>query len=620
MKVSTFLIAAWATRLIVVGLFLIVVGSVANAQDGTNKFITRSGDKLREGSKEFRFISFNVPNLHLVEDNLPFEEMNAWRLPDEFELNDALESIRQMGGRVVRSYVISVRRADDDVTVPRHVTGPGQFNEDAFKTLDKVLEIAGKRGIRVILPFVDQWKWWGGIAEYAAFRGKAADQFWTDAQLIADFKQTINFVVNRRNTLTGTLYKDDKSILAWETGNELTSPAAWTREITAYIKSLDKNHLVIDGYHTGDRGFQQEVIDDPNVDIVSSHYYPNQKTPLLDAIEQTRQSIGGRKAFFVGEFGFIPTPLVRQVLDKVIADGVSGALIWSLRFHNRDGGYYWHTEGASSDAYKAYHWPGSRTGERYAELELVKLMREKAYEIQGLVPLALAPPASPVLLPIKSPAAISWRGSAGAAGYDVERASNPNGPWTIVGAGVDDTATQYGPLFSDEYAEAGRSYYYRVRAINAAGTSAPSNIAGPVRVDSLVLRDEMRDLARVFSSGGHLTLESREPRSAKEDAHRVKGSAGSWLVYRTLYPIRSATVRVFFERDVIDFDVLASTDGLTFIPVQAVRRDFFKASRDYNYWKGVAYHIDKPPRGSYFVKLVFRTDAQIASVEIEHRK
>jgi hypothetical protein len=40
----------------------------------------------------------------------------------------------------------------------------------------------------------------GGIVEYAGFRGKPADAFWTDPQVIADFKQTIAYVLNRKNT------------------------------------------------------------------------------------------------------------------------------------------------------------------------------------------------------------------------------------------------------------------------------------------------------------------------------------------------------------------------------------------------------------------------------------
>lgn len=63
-------------------------------------FVTRQGDRLMEGDKEFRFVSFNVPNLHYIEDNLPFEETNPWRIPDEVEIRDPLASVKQAGGRV----------------------------------------------------------------------------------------------------------------------------------------------------------------------------------------------------------------------------------------------------------------------------------------------------------------------------------------------------------------------------------------------------------------------------------------------------------------------------------------------------------------------------------------
>jgi len=62
--------------------------------------VTRQGDRLMEGGKEFRFVSFNVPNPHYIEDNLPFEETNPWRIPDEFEIGDSLASVKQAVGRV----------------------------------------------------------------------------------------------------------------------------------------------------------------------------------------------------------------------------------------------------------------------------------------------------------------------------------------------------------------------------------------------------------------------------------------------------------------------------------------------------------------------------------------
>ena len=57
----------------------------------------------------------------------------------------------------------------------------------------------------------------------------------------------------------------------------------------------------------------------------------------------------------------------------------------------------------------------------------MELIREKGYEIRGLKP-PLEPPAPPSLLPIESPAAISWQGSTGAASYDVLRADRRTDP------------------------------------------------------------------------------------------------------------------------------------------------------------------------------------------------
>ena len=237
-------------KLVIIALLLSFATIVCASQNAFTSFAHTRGDKLMDENGELRFISFNIPCLHYNEDNMAFTETNPWRLSDEFEINDALEAVRQMGGQVVRTYALSVRVKDEDPNIPRHITGPGQFNEEAFKSLDYVLAVANKKGIRVIIPFIDNWKWWGGIPACAEFRGKNANDFWADEQLFEDYKQIVSFVINRTNTITGVKYKDDKAILAWETGNELTCPAEWTSKAAAFIKSIDKNHLVIDGCHT----------------------------------------------------------------------------------------------------------------------------------------------------------------------------------------------------------------------------------------------------------------------------------------------------------------------------------------------------------------------------------
>jgi len=142
------------SKLTLVLVLLLFAGTAVCAQDDMRHFITRSGNKLMEGDKEYRFISFNIPNLHLVEDNMTFEATSEWRFPDEFEITDALETIKQMGGRVARTYVISICSKSGPNAIPCHVKKPDEFNEEAFRTLDLKIGFTGNTQIgRVELSY-----------------------------------------------------------------------------------------------------------------------------------------------------------------------------------------------------------------------------------------------------------------------------------------------------------------------------------------------------------------------------------------------------------------------------------------------------------------------------------
>jgi endo-1,4-beta-mannosidase len=212
----------------------------------------------------------------------------------------------------------------------------------------------------------------GGVPQYAAFREKDEGEFWTDPQLIADFEKTVELVVTRTNTLTGVDYRDDKAILCWETGNELQAPYSWTHEIAAYLQELDPNHLVMDGYYAIDPvPVREEAVLDPMIDIVSSHHYVRDPELLRTFIRTNEEVVAGRKPHVVGEFGFVGTQAVARILDELIASDVSGALVWSLRSHRREGGFYWHSEPFGSGLFKAYHWPGFASGDDYDERDLL---------------------------------------------------------------------------------------------------------------------------------------------------------------------------------------------------------------------------------------------------------
>jgi hypothetical protein len=554
--------------------------------------------------------------LQLLEDNMPFVETNAWRLPDEFEIRDGLMTVRQMGGTVARTYSLSVVRTNDDPDMPGYVLGPGKFNEAAFRELDLVLKIANEQGIRLIIPLVNNWKWLGGRAECAGFRGKTADAFWTDPQLIADFKETIRFVLTRTNTFTGIQYCDDKAILCWETGNELSCPPSWTREIARYLKSLDPHHLVMDGANGA--LLRRESLTNPDVDIVTTHHYPGSriKKTFSELIRENWAMAKGKKPYVVGEFGFVSTAQMEDTMKTIMDTGMSGGLLWSLRFRDRDGGFYWHSEPDGANLYKAFHWPGSAIiGADYDETNLMALVRQYAFAIRGLAPPPIPVPAPPTLAPITDPAAISWQGSVGAASYSVERAPKAAGPWSVAGANIDESFVQYRPLFNDESVSKG-NWYYRVRAKNEAGVSEPSNIVGPITVTHATLVDELADFSKVQTRQGNLRITVRDCRKAKEDAHRAAGNAGDALIYRLPTAIEGFRVFTFFTNEVADLKFSTSDDGQTYHDIPAGKDEYFSGAGDYGYWKPVLYQAGNIGGEAKFLKIELTGVTQIGRVEI----
>ncbi len=588
------------------------------AEQGFEHFVRREGDTLKDGDRGFRFLSVNIPNLHYVEDDLRFDQSIPFRFPSDDEIDDALETVAQLGGQVVRMYALSVRKADDPADMPRHILGPGKFHEDAFVALDRVIASAHKHKVRVILPLVDQWSWWGGTAELAGFRGKPAGDFWTDPEVIEDYARIARFVINRVNTVTGVPYREDRAILAWETGNELASPDAWIRQAAAIIKGIDRNHLVIDG---AQRPVIPDVsLEDSNIDFVQTHHYEHDPREMIDRIRRNAARARGKKPYHVGEFGFLATEPIRAVLDTVIAEGLAGAMIWSIRCHDRDGGFYWHHEPAGGDLFKAYHWPGFPIGEVYDERRLLELLRRKAHAIRGAPLPPLPVPAAPRLLTVSAGGLINWRGSTGASGYDVERSGTADGPWSIVAAGVSDAQVQYRPLCADETIEPGQAYCYRVIARSPAGASAASNVVGPIRMEHRTLVDELWNDSRIFLRQGKLTFRQNDARKFQEDCHRLTGEPGSALVYHAGDGIRLARVLAFGRSSTPGLVFSVADDGRHFEPHEALARAAQPShgKTSYGFWTPVLYTVPIGTVSRRYLRIEFKDDTQISRVEVEH--
>jgi hypothetical protein len=434
--------------------------------------------------------------------------------------------------------------------------------------------------------------------------------------------------LSRKNTITGVAYKDDKAILAWQFGNEMQDATdAWVAEMAAFIKSLDPNHLVAETRSYPSAPFSI----DPNVDLYPRHYYPDYKSVQAGWIPSCREELAKLKKqrpLVIGEFGpYVDgrmftrdnvVPKLREFLNFLQAEeGVAGALLWSMYFHHRDGGFYWH-QIFVYPAVWSYHWPGFPSAEAHREQGILMALREAAFKIQGQPVTPIPAPEAPEILPVGEVPMLSWRGSAGASGYDIQRAAADGGPWTTIARNISDADVAYRPLYSDETVWAGQCCYYRVIARNASGESKPSNAVGPVNVKHVCRVDELMDFSRVHAKSKGLALTNTYNGFYAESLFRARGDRGAWVAYKTP-AMRAFRVWMWFTDKPVDSEFQASADEVSYSRVPSQRREtafpsppLSRERRTLVEFQGTA------PRGSAYLKILWKGPAELDRVEIDY--
>ena len=147
--------------------------------------------------------------------------------------------------------------------------------------MDYAIFRAGELGLRLIVPLTNEWNYCqGGIQDFLGWRGKSdlegvddncvcnmdqhrQDAFYTDPEVVSDFKEYVSVILNHVNEYTGIAYKDDPTIMAWESGNELYFPTYdWTLNLARYIKEeLGSHQLFMDRRQISVTGFNSELED-----------------------------------------------------------------------------------------------------------------------------------------------------------------------------------------------------------------------------------------------------------------------------------------------------------------------------------------------------------------------
>ncbi|KAH7447822.1 hypothetical protein KP509_01G122900 [Ceratopteris richardii] len=287
---------------------------------------------------------------------------------------------------------------------------PGVYDESSFRALDFVIHEAQNKGIRVILSLVDNYASMGGKAQYVSWAKDAGasvtseDDFFRDQIVKSYYKNYVKDVLLRVNTLSGVAYKDDPTIFAWELMNEPRCPSdlsgntlnGWIEEMSAYIKSIDGNHMVEAGLegsygpssseerqHLNPTGLLGLGVDSerhariPSIDFITAHLYPDQWLPgssleeqlacvtaWIEAHIEDGNTVG--KPMLVAEFGSKSQESWRNSIFNAVYESINlsaevggagaGALLWQLCTPDIQGNL-------ASDGYGVSLSPSSSTSE-----------------------------------------------------------------------------------------------------------------------------------------------------------------------------------------------------------------------------------------------------------------
>jgi mannan endo-1,4-beta-mannosidase len=361
-------LAIAALALAVSTAFLLFQACNPGSNSRPNAFVRTRGSRFIVAGHAFRFVGANVSVMYRDEDRA--------RMPE------TLRQASQAGIRVVRVWASGeggpgdVGPVADLADWPRTHPfrwAPGKWNEEAFVHLDNVIAEAARNKLLVQLCLANWWRDTGGVTQYLRWAGitDAADEkfpfginperamlFYTNDETRRLYREHLEKLASRRNTVSGILYRDDPNIFGWELMNEAQAVTsrwaerrAWIAEMSAYLKSLDPNHIIAPGdwgYRTAAE--RREWLRDhqlPNIDYCDVHNYPRQDSDsFVDSPAALREFIDNRvaaafsikKPLVVGEFGmgvegyngFSQLDWYRAFFEGNVAAGAAGAIFWIL--------------------------------------------------------------------------------------------------------------------------------------------------------------------------------------------------------------------------------------------------------------------------------------------------
>jgi mannan endo-1,4-beta-mannosidase len=230
-----------------------------NKSQSKENFITVEATQFIKNNQPYTYIGANLwYGMHLGYSN-------------KKRLQRELNHLQDLG--ITNLRVMALTEGPD--TEPYRITPANNYmnnvREDITRGLDFLLVEMKKRNMHAVICLSNFWPWSGGFAQYLQWAesidtipypmdttGKQdwdlyqqiTSTFYSDSIAQKIYKNAISKIINRKNSITNVLYKEDPTIMSWQLCNEprgmknVSAYLKWIDESAKFIKQLDSNHLV----------------------------------------------------------------------------------------------------------------------------------------------------------------------------------------------------------------------------------------------------------------------------------------------------------------------------------------------------------------------------------------
>ncbi len=269
-------------------------------------FVTRRGRCLVRDGRRLRLVGSSA--FHLQEESV--REALGWEGSRD-TVRRTFETAARNGVRALRVAAFNERAAYEGTVQ----SAPGVLREEALVALDRVIAQAHARDVLLVMVLSNYWDDYGGLPMYLRWFGLRTDYehralAMRDPRVRAALAGYARAIVSRRNTVTGRLYSEEPTILAWELMNEPRGTnlgdrgrtfADFLHTLAVAVKSAGARQLVIsgdEGYDADPRGYDARfwsrmddrlvnpargesfrlIVQDPAIDAATLHWYPDHWT------------------------------------------------------------------------------------------------------------------------------------------------------------------------------------------------------------------------------------------------------------------------------------------------------------------------------------------------------